>query len=158
MTSLADTASDIEKNEKHSGAVASEPEFDDIDVQDGAVREKGLAAPNYFANFQRLAFSGVLLVGGQYGPVTGCDWFGYLDLRHDILGFDSYDYILHDLRYHSCRILLFVWSRIRTAKDDHLTILVRIPWSQDFCNPKRHRLYRLERVKHSQCRINSSLY
>ncbi|KAK9316237.1 permease for cytosine/purines, uracil, thiamine, allantoin-domain-containing protein [Lipomyces starkeyi] len=52
MTSLADTASDIEKNEKHSGAVASEPEFDDIDVQDGAVREKGLAAdwpsPAYF--------------------------------------------------------------------------------------------------------------
>ncbi|KAK9434390.1 permease for cytosine/purines, uracil, thiamine, allantoin-domain-containing protein [Lipomyces doorenjongii] len=56
MTSLADTASDIEKNEKHSGAVASEPEFDDSDVQDGAVREKDLAAPNsYFANFQRLA-------------------------------------------------------------------------------------------------------
>ncbi|KAK9360077.1 hypothetical protein V1504DRAFT_434115 [Lipomyces starkeyi] len=55
MTSLADTASDIEKNEKRSGAVASEPEFDDNDVQDGAVREKGLAAPNYFADLQRLA-------------------------------------------------------------------------------------------------------
>ncbi|KAK9488188.1 hypothetical protein V1527DRAFT_449577 [Lipomyces starkeyi] len=56
MKSLADTASDIEKNEMPSGrAVASEPEFDDSDVQDGAVRERGLAVPNYFLNFQQLA-------------------------------------------------------------------------------------------------------